>query len=489
MKATHWRAWAARLGPRRWQRHRLDAGGAANPARPGGWSLRRRLVLQILGASVVMWLVSLAIIVHVAWRETSSVFDDSMEEGARLALVLGSNLQAHGALRDSDPPVAREPARLKLYYQIVSGDGRVLRRAAGAPATPFSRDLTEDDDFQDVRVDGARWRVYLLRGEGLDFQVQIGQPWDERLDLLDEMAEELVWPALVMLLLLGAFCWLVIRHLLKPMERTASRIAAKSPQDLTPVPFAQDPRELRPIVQALNLVLGRLASALQAERRFTADAAHELRTPLAGLRMRIQLLQRQSAASTSAGAPPAHAAALQSLRDDVDRCTTLVESLLTLARLDPESPDTLEKKNVDLPALFARLQGEVLQDPSISLAFEARVAQVLAHPVLLESALRNLIDNALRYCPAGSVVRVEATAFGSGVRLAVLDDGPGVSTADRDRLTERFFRVLGTGEPGNGLGLSIVARMADLHGARLHFGPGIGGQGLGVMLDFPGDMR
>lgn len=495
MKATHWRAWAARLNPRRWRRanREVHSSGAAaarpGPHETGGWSLRRRLVLSILGASVLTWLVSLAIVVHVAWRETSSVFDDALEEGARLALVLGSSLQAQGALRDSDPPAAREPARLKLYYQIVSGDGRVLRRAAGAPARPFSADLGEDDDFQDVRVDGKRWRVYLLRGDGLDFQVQIGQPWDERLELLDEMAEELVWPALVLLLLLGLFCWLVIRHLLQPMERTASRIAGKSPQDLTPVPFEQDPRELQPIVQALNLVLGRLASALQAERRFTADAAHELRTPLAGLRMRIQLLQRQSTASASLGAPPANATALQSLRDDVDRCTTLVDSLLTLARLDPESPDTLEKKDVDLPALFMRLQDAALQYSSSTLVFEARAAHLRAHPVLLESALRNLVDNALRYCPAGSAVRVEATAFGGGVRLAVLDDGPGVSAADQDRLTERFFRVLGTGETGNGLGLSIVARIAALHGARLHFGPGIDGQGLGVMLDFPGDMR
>ncbi|RYF40533.1 MAG: HAMP domain-containing protein [Comamonadaceae bacterium] len=505
MTGPRWPGWAARAHPLRWLRrtaatpHRLPGGDRATPAPSparGAWSLRRRLVASILGASVLMWLVSLALIVHVAWRETSSVFDDALEEGARLALVLGSSLQAQGALAGSDPTTGREPARLQLYYQIVSDDGRVLRRAARAPAQAFSTDLQEDDDFRNVRVDGQAWRVYLLRAEGLDFQVQIGQPWDERLELLDEMAEELVWPALVMLLLLGGFCWFVIRRLLQPLERTAARIAAKSPDDLAPVPFAQDPRELQPIVRALNLVLARLADALQAERRFTADAAHELRTPLAALRMRIQLMQRQrhllqqpDSAPGASASDAAWPSALQALRDDVDRCTTLVESLLTLARLDPESPATLVREDVDIAVLFQRLDDGLAASRGIHLVFDARVGSVAAHPALLESALRNLIDNALRYCPGGSHVRVEAMALGRGIRLGVRDDGPGVSADDRARLAERFFRVLGSGESGNGLGLSIVARIAALHGARLHFGPGIEGRGLAVMLDFPDGNR
>lgn len=441
----------------------------------GAYSLRRRLTASILGASVLVWLVSLAVVVHVAWRETSDVFDDALEESARLVLALGSPQTPSGA--PSEPAVRGEAAKLELHYQLVSSDGRVLRRGEDAPAQPFSQAFAKRKGYENVWVDGRAWRVYLLRAEGQDLQVQIGQPWDERLELLEDIAEDLLWPMLGLLVLLGGFCWFVIRRLLQPLERTAARIAAKSPHDLAPVPSADEPRELLPIVQALNGVFGRLDHALQAERRFTADAAHELRTPLAALRMRIQLMQRQRAAASDAPID------LQGLRNEVDRCTALTESLLALARLDPERAESLAKEPVDLDALFARLVTARPTGFDAAVQVDAHGLVLQAHPALLDSALRNLVDNALRY--GASHVAVDATSTGKGVRIAVRDDGPGVSDADRARLTERFFRVLGTGQTGSGLGLSIVARIASLHGASLRFEPGIAGRGLGVEMEFP----
>ena len=267
--------------------------------------------------------------------------------------------------------------------------------------------------------------------------------------------------------------------MLQPIERTAERIAAKSPDDLTPVASTDEPRELLPIVRALNLVLGRLGHAMQAERRFTADAAHELRTPLAALRMRIQLMQRQQSA-----VPPAPVD-LQGLRNEVDRCTALTESLLALARLDPERPESLVREPVDLDALFQRLAATRQTGTTSTLHLDAGGLTLQAHPALLESALRNLLDNAVRYGAAGGHVEVTARAVGGLIRITVRDDGPGVSEADRTRLTERFFRVLGSGQTGSGLGLSIVARIAALHGAAMRFESGLDGRGLGVVMDFP----
>lgn len=467
----------------------------ATAANSGGYSLRRRLLAAILGASVFMWLASLVLIVSVAWRQASETFDDALKEGARLALVLGSELHARGAKEAQTEPEAasgREPAKLKIYYQIVADDGRMLQRAHKAPVQPFSSDFGQRKGYLNLWADGKAWRVYVLRAEHQPFQVQIGQPWDERTELLDEMAERLAWPALGMLALLGAFCWWVIRRLLAPLDRTAARIAAKSADDLEAVPLAPEPRELQPIVRAFNGVLGRLEGALQTERRFTADAAHELRTPLAALRMRIQLLQRQQQ-QDGHGASPAE---LQALRDEVDRSTALVESLLTLARLDPQRPQTLVKVAVPLAAEFAQLDsllGARARAKGMTLVFERQVDSVYAEPTLLHGALSNLIDNALRYGAAGGCVRVQALplqgtdtgAGAGGVRLVVRDDGPGVAAAERARLGERFFRVLGTGETGSGLGLSIVARTAALQGAALRFESGLDGCGLGVVLDFP----
>ena len=459
----------------------------------GSYSLRKRLIAAILGVSVFIWMVSLGVIVTVAWYETSDVFDDALKEGARLALVLGASMQSQGALAGTLPREASEPTKLRIYYQIVSDDGRMLQRAERAPAKAFSADLKASKRYLNVWVDGELWRVYVLRAKGQNFQVQIGQQWEKRSEVLGEMAQNLAWPALFLLALLGTFCWLAIRKLLAPIEVTAQRIAAKSAQDLSAVSVVQEPRELQPIVLAFNGVLARLDRALQGERRFTADAAHELRTPLAALRMRIQLMQRQQGeiAVGAAGHPgivgtTGVISGLGVLRNEVDRCTALVESLLMLARLDPQQPDLLVKETVDLPAEFAALAASTPNGQGGRLALDCQVATLQAQPVLLRSALRNLVDNALRYGAAGGRVTVEAVPFAGGVRIAVRDDGPGVSPEERARLTERFFRVLGSGQTGSGLGLSIVEKIAVLHGATLQFGTGLDGTGLGVTLDFPG---
>jgi signal transduction histidine kinase len=439
------------------------------------YSLRRRLLAWVLGASVTAWLASLAIVVGVAWHESSEVFDEAMEETARLALALGADAPGPGTTARAGAALAGE-SRLKLYHQLVGADDRVRSRAEDAPEQPFVRGDQRRDFHTNVWIDGVYWRVYVERDTRSGLTAQVGQPWKERLDLLEEMAEKLAWPALALLLLLGTVCWLAIRRQLAPLERTAAGIAAKSPQDLSPVADAGQPRELRPILDALNALLGRLGTALASERRFTADAAHELRTPLAALRMRVQLLERQQAGP---------AEPLRALREDVDRCTALVESLLALARLDPDNAAPA-RQAVDLAALFDGLDRSTAQARGIAVTQDVGVATLQAEPALLASALRGLLDNAVRYGRPGGRVHLSATPRpDGGVRLGVHDDGPGVAPAERARLGERFFRVLGTGQAGNGLGLSIVARIATLHGARLQFVDGLDGRGLAVLLDFP----
>ena len=470
---------------RLWPAQRRADDGTALTPKTGSYSLRKRLIAAILGVSVFIWMVSLSLIVTVAWHETSDVFDDALKEGARLALVLGTHMQNKGSLADTLPREASEPTKLKIYYQIVADDGRVLQRAERAPSQPFSTDIKASKRYLNVWVNGSLWRVYVLRAKGQNFQVQIGQEWDERTAVLGEMAQHLAWPALLLLALLGAICWWAIRKLLAPIDVTAQRIASKSAQDLTEVPVQNEPKELQPIVLAFNGVLARLHRALQGERRFTADAAHELRTPLAALRMRIQLMQRQHKDAVLGDVDAVSlAAGLLVLRNEVDRCTALVESLLLLARLDPQQPDQLVKETVDLQAEFAAVVANTNHEAT-RFEVDCQVATLQAQAVLLRSALRNLVDNALRYGGAESRVRIESLRWGDGVRIAVRDNGPGVSSDDRARLTERFFRVLGTGQTGSGLGLSIVEKIAALHGVRLGFEAGIDGTGLGVTLDFP----
>jgi len=448
----------------------------ADPARP--WSLRRRLLGAILAASAVLWLASLGTLTAIAWQETGEVFDDALEESAYMLMAATTSLDARGLLARQSPPDGDEVRRVDMQYQIVAG-GRVVQRSVDAPGRPFVAGFDDDHGFVDQLLDGDRWRVFVVRDEARRFEVQVGQRIDKRFDILEELADALWLPVLGFLLLLAVVVWWLTSRVLAPLRRTAQAIGAKTPDDLARIDVQGQPRELLPIVGALNQVLGRLDAALQAERRFTADAAHELRTPLAGLHMHLQLLQRQH---------PDLAAPFGKLRTDTGRLTALVDSLLTLARLDPLARAQLVGQEVALRPLFDGLAAEHAEEAArrgITVTMRCEIDSVQADPQMLGIVLRNLIGNALRYCPAGSRVEVDARMHAGRARIAVRDDGPGVDEASRRRLTERFFRVLGNEEGGSGLGLSIVQRIAELHGVELTFGPGLDGRGLGVTLDWP----
>ncbi|MEW6025302.1 MAG: ATP-binding protein [Pseudomonadota bacterium] len=438
-------------------------------------SLRRRLVLAIVSASVALWLASLAIVTVIAWHETNEVFDDALEEAGYMILSATTDWHARGL---PARPATREVRKVDMQYQIVQ-EGRVIQRTEGAPRQAFVAGFDDDEGFADPKVDGRRWRVFVVRDEAGRFEVQVGQRHDKRFDILEELAESLWLPVAGILLLLALVCWLLIGRVLQPLRRTANEIAAKTPSDLAQVALEGQPRELLPIVGALNGVLARLDAALQAERRFTADAAHELRTPLAGLHMHVQLLGRQH---------PEMAAPFLKLRQDIARLTALVDSLLTLARLDPLAREQLVRQQVLLAPLLEgvlALHAPEAARRGIALTLRCELETVQADPRMLEIMLRNLVENALRYCPHGSRVEISAEQHEGRERIAVRDNGPGVDDASRARLGERFFRVLGQGQGGSGLGLSIVRRIAELHGIALGFGVGLEGRGLGVTLDLP----
>jgi two-component system sensor histidine kinase QseC len=457
---------------------RAEAARCSNAA----WSLRRRLLAAIVSASVVLWLTALGIVTAIAWQETSDVFDDALEEAGYMIMAATTDWNERGLLGELKPG-AGHGRKVDMQYQVVV-DGRVLQRTGGAPSTPFvtaQADVGERHGFADPEAGGGRWRVFVVRDAARRFEVQVGQRAEERFDILEELAESLAWPVLGFLALLALVCWILTGRVLKPLRRTAAEIAAKTPEDLAQVALDGQPREVVPIVAALNGVLGRLDAALQAERRFTADAAHELRTPLAGLHMHVQLLQRQHP-------HPDLAAPFQKLRQDIARMTALVDSLLMLARLDPLARAPAGQRQTALAPLLERLLAfheQAAAGRGIRLSARCELDAVNIDPDMLEIALRNLIDNALRYCPAGSRVEIQASRADGHPRIAVRDDGAGVDEASRQRLTERFFRVLGQGQGGSGLGLSIVKRIADLHGIALTFGTGLDGRGLGVFLDFP----
>ena len=299
-------------------------------------------------------------------------------------------------------------------------------------------------------------------------------------ELTGEIVEGMLFPLLFGLPVIGLWIWFATRRGMAPLDDIAAQVAARDPERLHPVIPDQAPEEVRPLLDALNSLLGRVERTLANERRFTADAAHELRTPLAALAVQSQVAYR-------AANPDERQRAIEQLRRGTVRAARLVEQLLTLARLDPA--DGIANP---LPVALDELAQEVCADHGglalekhIALELEASPVRLSGNGDMLRILLRNLVDNALRYTPDGGQVCVRVSEGADGSELSVLDSGPGIPVAERERAFDRFHRLAGQEIEGSGLGLSIVARIAELHGAGVTLDDVPDGPGLRVTVRFP----
>jgi len=436
------------------------------------FSLRRRLLALLLGGVSVCWLATLALSYVDAHHEIDELFDAQLVQVGQTLLALAA---------EADDDIAEEghiehKYQKRLHFQVWDRHGTLLLRSPRAPTTP----LAEVDGFSEgPGADGrGRWRYYSQWNDKRKLRVQVGENHHVRDELIGHIAWRLLLPALFGLPLLGAWIWLATRQGLAPLRTVAGQIAGREPTRLHPVVPASAPEEIRPLVEAINGLFGRVEQTLAAERRFTADAAHELRTPLAAL-----AAQAQVAARARDEAERQHA--LEQLGVGTTRAARLVDQLLTLARVDPE-----QAERPTAPVALDRLAEEVCADhgaqalaKDIALELDAVPATVTGDVGLLRILLRNLVDNAIRYTPAGGRVAV-AVAADAGVRLSVADSGPGVPESERERVFERFSRLAGQEIEGSGLGLSIVRRIAELHGAQVGLGTAAGGGGLLVEVSF-----
>ena len=297
---------------------------------------------------------------------------------------------------------------------------------------------------------------------------------EEHKELIRDVARRLLAPMLFGLPLLGLWIWLATWRALKPLDDVAKQITTREPERLQPLAPASAPREIRPLVEAINDLFTRVERTLESERHFTADAAHELRTPLAALATQAQVVQRARNAEERDHA-------VGQLITSTRRAGRLIDQLLTLARIDPG------KAPVGDPVALDRLAEEVCADhgaqamaKNISLELNALPAMVAGNADMLRILLRNLLDNAIRYTPPAGQVLVKVAP---GI-LAVSDTGPGIPASERQRVFDRFHRLAGQDTEGSGLGLSIVARIAERHGASVELGTGENGKGLRVTVRF-----
>jgi two-component system sensor histidine kinase QseC len=363
----------------------------------------------------------------------------------------------------------------KLAFQVYTASERLLLRSENAPATalaPLKR------GFGRHQIDGEQWRTFVLRTSGHWYLAA------ERDDIRSELAREIAvgtaLPPLLALPLMAGLILVAVGWATRAIKRVADEVERRPADRLDPLDGGGVPRELRGLVQALNRLFQRVSSALEREKRFTADAAHELRTPISALKLHAQNL-------AAAQEPCERAASARGLERGIDRCERLVTQLLELARLE-RSGLQLEARPLDLAVVVrqvvADLAPEALaREVEIECVGDAEVP-VAGDRVLLAVLARNLIENAIRHGPPRSVVSVRMAAGAGQAMLQVRDAGPGIPAEQRARVFERFHREAPGTTPGSGLGLSIVSRVAELHGARVELLDALGG-GLEARVHFP----
>ncbi len=440
-------------------------------------SLRTRLLLSLSAVVLAAWAATGAFSYRDARDRIGGMLDDHLVQAAHLLLSLEGRSDA--AVRPA-PHWGREEEGHSLSYQGFGDDGRLLFRSNDAPQAPLSG---QAEGFSVVERDGQPWRVFGLRAPQGGLRVLVAEHAGFRGELAASVARHLLSPLAVALPVLAVLVWLAVRWGLAPLRALAREVERREPGSLAPLEEGGAPGEARPLVTALDALFRRAAALVERERRFTADAAHELRTPLAAI-------QTNAEVALGARDDAERGAALRHVTEGTQRATRLLEQLLTLARLDARTAPSPQAV-VRLTELCARQLAEAApfaagKGVSLGLAEGADPgAAARGDEDLLGALVRNLVDNAVRYTPRGGSVEVLVRPEDGRVVLAVTDTGPGIPAAERPKVLERFHRGRGTGEEGSGLGLSIAARIAELHGAALELREGPGGRGLTVRLALP----
>jgi two-component system OmpR family sensor kinase len=420
-------------------------------------SLRGRLLWFLLAAITIAAVAQATIAYRTALHDADQIFDYHMQQ---MALSLRSSTPL-----SNDEARARQEAESAggnddMVVQMWSPDGAQMFHSVSRARLPQRAVL----GFSNVRANSTTYRVFSIQTSNQT--VQVAQDLAVRRNMAGNLALRTLGPIAVMMPILMLVVWWVVSGSLQPVARVRSQVASRQADDLSPVSDTGLPDEVRPLVQELNLLFGRVRTAFEAQQHFVADAAHELRTPLAALRLQAQSLDR-------ADTPEARQVAVSRLTAGIDRATRLVEQLLILARQEATAAEGTAAKTrpVDLADLARRTAADlagVAAAKGVDLGLQqADPASVDGQPDALQILLRNLVDNAVKYTPGGGTVDISVLSGAGTVAVQVEDSGPGIPPDERERVFDRFYRVAGSEAAGSGLGLAIIKAIAERHGAVL----------------------
>ncbi len=365
-----------------------------------------------------------------------------------------------------------------LEFQIWDNSGQLLIHSPHAPKMPLS---SGTNGLTTLWLDGKAWRVNTIYNPQSKLTIMVAERSNYREHLENQLTQDTIIIMLITYPFLGFLIWVIVGRGLDTLKRVAQEVKHRAPTYLKPVDLESVPTEIEPLVAELNNLFNRLASAFERNKRFTADAAHELKTPLAALSTQTQVALR-------ATTPEDRKAALLKVLASVNRSTHMVQQLLTLSRMDPEAsfiklePIQLGRLATEVAALLA--PEAIAKNIDLELINPESKAIISGNPTYISILIRNLVDNAIRYNSDGGFVKINIEEEANNVVLSVTDDGPGIPQELRDRVFERFYRVIGNKSTGSGLGLGIVAQIVQLHHAHIELVTPQNGKGIQFKILF-----
>ncbi len=445
-------------------------------------SIRRRLLIFLLPPLTLLMLAGVFVDYRAAMIAVRTAYDQRLADAA---FALTANVKTAGGELRAEPAALVQPGsgsdRLgALHYSILDPHGRVLAGNTRLPVVPVGN---ANPSYADMQLGGrpARVATYRLRTAAGVATINVAEMGDPRIGLAHFILASTWLIEFIRLDITLLLVWVAVHFGLKPLLAVRRQIEAHSARELRPLEVAAVPGEVRPLVDALNLLFEMLREAARAQRQFVADTAHQLRTPITGLLGNLQVLMREPAAA-------ALQSRLAALHDGVSNLSHSANQLLALARADRSAALADALHDIELrPLVESVLERNVDRSVAcgLDIGAEARPATVVGNSRLLEDLLGNLVDNALSYTPTGGRLTVRSGYENGAPYLEVEDDGPGIPEAERSRVRERFYRLPGSPGSGCGLGLAIVEEISRLHRATLTIDSGTNGRGTRVRVQFP----
>lgn len=452
-------------------------------------SLRAHLINWLLTPLFVLWLFSTIAGYVATLNYANKPYDEVLLQRAQ---AVGEQLRLGGGKERLDLNLQLPDGKSltmpdEVFYTVSDRDGNKLAGNVNLGRPLSYRNGKIGPLFSNGEHEGQKTRTISMVFYNPDskqlYQLYLSETIHQRQALIRGILANIVIPQLLLILIAVAAVWFALKQGLAPLERLRQEVMLRKRDDLSKLDTSQAPEEVRPLIDAVNDVLERLKQAMAAQKRFVADAAHQLRTPFAGLKTQSELALREED-------PERKQHALERVLASTKHGIRLVNQLLALARNEPEGQGRANFSLLNLNQLAQECTVNWVHtalEKNIDLGFEAPPAaiEILGDANSLGEMLNNLIDNAIRYTPNGGHITVSVNASEYGAELSVEDNGPGIDPQYRERVFERFYRILGTGQSGSGLGLAIVAEVAKRHDANLRLDAGQGGIGAHIRIRFP----